>query len=211
MRKLLVLAGLTMAAVSARAEGIEFWAVFGQTLVSNAGLGSDLCPSGSSNTLCTSIGGTSNDVGIKDGFHFGFRGGFNTGDHVGYEMGYLYNRTTLLQNQPPGSANLGGMAYHQVAFNALYYFTGIDSKIRPFATGGVGFTNYAQPGSSGASGGGTTKLGINYGGGVKIKITQRYGIRVDVRQSTTPKPFSLPLASGWLRETELSVGGGIYF
>ena len=210
MRKLLVIAGLAMA-VSANAEGIEFWAVFGQTLVSNAGLGSDLCPAGSSNSLCSSIGGTSNDVSLADGFHFGFRGGFSTGDHLGYEMSYMYNRTTLQQNQPPGSANLGGMAYHQVEFNALYNFTGIDSKIRPFVTGGVGFTNYAPPGTSAAYGGGSTKLGVDYGGGVKIKLTQRWGLRVDVRQSTTPKPLGFPLASGWLRETEFSAGAGIYF
>lgn len=209
MRKFLVIAGLAMA-VSANAEGIEFWAVFGQTLVSNAGLGSYLCPVGASNSLCSSSGGTANDVSLADGFHFGFRGGFNTGDHIGYEMGYMYNRTQLQYNVPAGTPSQG-MAYHQVAFNGLYYFTGIDSKIRPFATAGIGFTNYAQPGSSGAYGGGTTKLGVNYGGGVKVKLTQRWGLRVDVRQSTTPKPFSLPLASGWLRETEFSVGGGIYF
>ena len=210
MRKLLVVAGLLGMAGSAGAEGIEFWFLAGQTLVSNAGLGSDLCATGSSNSLCSAAGGTSSDLSLADGFHFGFRGGFNTGDHLGYEVGYMYNRTSLQFNQPPGTPS-EGMAYHQIMFNALYYFTPADSRIRPFATGGVGFVNYAQPGSSAAYGGGTTKLGVNYGGGVKIKVGSRYGLRFDLRQATTPKPFGLPLASGWLLETEVSAGFGIFF
>jgi opacity protein-like surface antigen len=147
---------------------------------------------------------------LADGFHFGFRGGFNSGDHLGYEVGYMYNRTKLQFNNPPGTPG-EGMAYHQVMFNGLYYFTNQDARVRPFGTAGVGFTNYAQPGSSAAYGGGTTKLGVNYGGGVKIKLTQRFGLRFDVRQATTPKPFGFPLASGWLRETELSAGFGMFF
>src|ERR1700685_4531811 len=116
MRKLLVIAGLAMAGF-AGGEGNEFVADFGETLVSNGGLGSDLCGTGISNSLCTSYGGTSNDFSLADGFHFGFRGGFNSGDHLGYETGYMYNRTKLQQNQPPGSespicATSCGMAYH---------------------------------------------------------------------------------------------------
>jgi len=209
MRKLLVIAGLAMAG-SAGAEGIEFWADFGQTLVSNSGLGTDLCAAGTASAACAAIGATGSDLSLADGFHFGFRGGFNSGDHLGYEMGYMYNRTKLQFNNPPGQAG-EGMAYHQVMFNALYYFTGTDARVRPFVTGGLGFTNYAQPGTSAANGGGTTKLGINYGGGIKIKLTSRYGLRFDLREATTPKPFNLPLASGWLRENEISAGFGVFF
>src|SRR5580658_3377023 len=169
MRKLLVIAGLAMAG-SAGAEGIEFWFLAGQTLMSNGGLGSNVCPAGASASLCSSFGGTSNDVSLGDGFHFGFRGGFNSGEHLGYEMGYMYNRTSLNFTTPAGTPS-EGMAYHQVAFNALYYITGPDAKVRPFATGGLGFTNYAAPGTSAAYGGGTTELGLNYGGGVKIRLT----------------------------------------
>lgn len=103
------------------------------------------------------------------------------------------------------------MAYHQVMFNGLYYFTPTDSRIRPFVTAGLGFVNYAEPGTSAAYGGGSTEVGFNYGGGVKVKLASRYGLRFDVRQATTPKPFGLPLASGWLRETEFSAGFGIFF
>ena len=209
MRKLLVIAALAMAG-SAGAEGLEVYVLFGQTLMSNGGLGSDLCPAGSSNSLCTSIGGTSNDVSLADGFHFGFRGGFNVGDHLGFETGYMYNRTKLQFNVPAGTPS-EGMAYHQVAFNGLYYFTGTDTRFRPFATVGLGFTNYAEPGTSAAYGGGSTELGFNYGGGVKVRLTPMFGLRFDVRQATTPKPFGFPLASGWLRENEISAGFGVRF
>jgi opacity protein-like surface antigen len=210
MRKFLVAACLLFAA-SAWAEGIEFWALGGETLMSNGGLGADpnVCPPGNTSAACLSIGATANDVSLTDGWHFGFRGGFNSGDHLGYEVGYMYNRTNLKYNDLGGVQ--GGMAYHQVAFNGLYYLTGPDSKVRPFGTVGVGFTNYAPPGSSAAYGGGSTKLGFNYGAGVKIKLTDRYGLRFDVRQATTPKPLGLVLASGWLRETEISAGFGILF
>jgi hypothetical protein len=212
MRKILVAVWLVLG-TTAWAEGIEFWALGGETLMSNGGLGADpnTCPVGYGITpsQCSSIGGTSSDWGLTDGWHFGFRGGFNSGDHLGYEVGYMYNRTNLKFNDFAGAEE--GMAYHQVFFNGLYYLTSADSKVRPFGTVGVGFTNYAPPGSSAAYGGGSTKLGVDYGGGVKIKLTDRYGIRLDVRQATTPKPLGLNLASGWLRETEFSAGFGIYF
>lgn len=215
MRKLLVAAWLVFAG-SAWASGIEFWTLFGETQISNGGLGTESCAAGTTTAACQSIGATGSDVALSsgfgsasagDGFHFGFRGGFNSGDHLGYEMGYTYNRTTL---QAYG-VNAGGMAYHQVMFNALYYITGPDAKFRPFVTGGLGFVNYAPPGTSAAYGGGSSKLGVNYGAGVKYKLTDRYGIRVDIGQVTTPKPLGLPLASGWLRETEVSLGFGIFF
>jgi len=210
MRKILI-AGWLIFAASAWAEGIEFWALGGETLMSNGGLGADpeYCQPGLPNVLCQSIGGTSNQWALTNGWHFGFRGGFNSGEHLGYEVGYMYNRTNLKYNDLGGAEQ--GMAYHQVAFNGLYYLTGADSKVRPFGTAGVGFTNYAPPGTSAAYGGGSTKLGFNYGGGVKIKLTSRWAIRFDARQATTPKPLGLVLASGWLRETEFSAGFGILF
>jgi Outer membrane protein beta-barrel domain len=214
MRTFLVIAGLAMAG-SAGAEGLDFYVMFGETLMNNGGLGTDLCTVGTANSLCQGTGATSNDVSLANGFHFGFRLGFNVGDHLGFETGYMYNRTKLQFNGPAAQEVAGvaseGMAYHQVAFNGLYYITPSDTRFRPFATGGLGFTNYAEPGTSAAYGGGSTELGFNYGVGVKIRLTSLFGMRVDVRQATTPKPFGFPLASGWLRENEFSVGFGVHF
>jgi opacity protein-like surface antigen len=192
---------------SAFAEGLEFWFNAGQSLVSNPGLGTD--QNCTTTALCQAIGASSKDLQLTDGFRFSFRGDFNTGDHIGYEMGYAYNRAQLQSNDAGGTQT--GMAYHQVMFNMIGYATKEDSRIRPFATAGVGFVTFVQPGASVAQGSGSTKFGFNYGAGVKVKVTGPWALRMDVRQVATPKPFGLPLASGWIRSTEISAGVGFGF
>src|SRR5206468_12786309 len=54
--------------------------------------------------------------------------------------------------------------------DALPISTPEGSKFRPFFTGGVGFNNYSVGGSS------NTKFGINYGGGVKVRVGPKYAI-----------------------------------
>jgi hypothetical protein len=103
------------------------------------------------------------------------------------------------------------MAIHQGGYNFLLYATKEGTRIRPFATGGIGFANFVPPGASAASGGGNSKFQVNYGGGVKVHVASIFGVRLDVRQYTSPKPFSLPLAEGWLRQTEISGGFGVQF
>ena len=148
----------------------------------------------------------------------------NNESHFGHEVQYAYSRTSLdtpaqpaiigtVNNvgSPATPASSQGMAIHQGGSNFLLYATNEGTRIRPFATGGVEFANYVPPGSSAASGGGSNKFGVNYGGGVKVRLTHLFGARLDVRQYTTPKPFNLPLASGWLRQTEVSAGFGVMF
>jgi hypothetical protein len=148
----------------------------------------------------------------------------NNESHFGHEVQYAYSRTSLhIPAQPgtpatilspgiaPAPASDQGMAIHQGGYNFLLYATNEGTRIRPFATGGVMFANYVPPGASATSGGGSNKFGFNYGGGVKMRITSLFGARLDVRQYTTPKPFGLALAQGWLRQTEVSAGFGILF
>ena len=51
-----------------------------------------------------------------------------------------------------------------------------------------------------------TKIGFNYGGGLKVKIAPMFGLRLDLRQYMTGKPFDLPNKNGLLRQMEVSVG-----
>ncbi len=169
------------------------WVSFGESLLSNSGLGTD-----------QTIGGTKNDVRLTDGFRFGFRFGFDQGRRFGHEVQYAYNRTHLKFNDQGGVEQ--GMAIHQGGYNLLYYAPPEGSRIRPFATGGVHFSNFTPPGSSATSGGGSTKPGLNYGAGVKAKVSSLFSVRFDVRQYITGKPFGLPLADGLLRQTEISAG-----
>ena len=180
------------------AQSFEAWFSGGQGLMSNSGLGTD-----------QAFGGTSNDVQLTDGFRFAFRVGFNSETIFGHEVQYAYQRTQLKFNDQGGVEQ--GMAVHNGGYNFLVYGTKEGSRIRPFGTGGVGFFNYVPPGSSAAYGGGSTKFGFNYGGGVKVKVTSLFAIRGDVRQYASPKPFGLPMASGWIRTTEISGGFGVVF
>jgi len=191
---------------SAWGQTFEAWFNGGQSLLSNSGLGSD---------HPASFGGTNSDYALEDGFRFSFRMAFNSSEHrFGHEVQYAYTRTKFdsfgtFTPSPPQ-----GMAVHQGGYNFLYYATQEGTRIRPFVTAGVLFANYVPPGSSATGGGGETKFGFSYGGGVKIKVTSLFGLRIDVRQATTPKPFQdqIPFpAGGWIRLTEVSAGVGVQF
>jgi len=146
------------------------------------------------------------DVELKDGWRFGVRGTLNTTRFTGYEFGYAYNRTKLLI----GGQDSGGMAIHQGLFNFLLYGTPEGTRVRPFVTGGGNFSNFIPPGASVTSGGGDNKFGVNYGGGIKVIVTDTWLFRVDVRQYMTGKPFDLVGASGALRQLEISAGVSFY-
>ena len=197
MRKLLVLLAVGFAG-NALAQSGEFWFDAGESVLSNSGIGTD-----------QTVGGKSNDVQLTNGFRFAFRFCFNQGDHFGHEVQYAYSRTHLQYNDQ-GGANQG-MAIHQGGYNFLGYLTKEGSKIRPFGTAGVQFSNFVPPGSSATSGGGDNKFGFNYGAGVKARVGSKFGVRFDVRQYASGKPFGLAMKSGMLRQTEVSAGFGLMF
>jgi opacity protein-like surface antigen len=195
----LIVPGIILAALalpcSSFGQVAEFWFGGGASIISNGAIGS------------TDPAGLSNDVALTDGFRINFRLTLNTGDHYGHEVGYAYNRTQLqFNNTQPATEQ--GMAAHQGFYDFLLYPTKEGSRIRPFATGGVQFTNFVPPGSSATQGGGNTKFGINYGFGVKARISSRFGLRFDFRQYNMGKPFDLPLASGRLLQNEFSASFG---
>ncbi len=148
-------------------------------------------------------------VALDDGWRFGFRMTLNNWRFLGHEFGYHYVRTKLSFVDPSGTQE-DGMAVHQGFYNFLAYALPEGQRVRPFVTGGVGFNNFTPPGTSVTSGGGQTKYGVNYGGGIKAKVSERFLIRVDVREYLCGKPFDLPGASGKLRLLELSAGFSFY-
>jgi len=196
MKRLLLPALAFVFSTTAWAQSGDIFFNYGRSLLSNNGIGS------------FSATGSKDDYQLDDGFRFSFRFGLNGEGHMGHEFGYAYNRSHLIS----GGADLGGMAIHQGGYNFLLYATPDGSKIRPFATGGLHFSNFVPPGSSATSGGGSTKFGVNYGGGVKVKVSDKFAIRLDVRRYETKKPnFGLLLNDGWLHQLEISAGFGIYF
>lgn len=174
---------LFLFAIPAWSQVLELAVGGGPTRLSNAGLGA----------------AGQVDYSLKAGFRVVMRMTSNSGDRAGHEFGYAYNRAQLVSN-----GFQEGMAIHQGFYNYLLYPTKEGARIRPFAAGGGHFNNYVPPGASASSGGGSTKFGVNYGGGIKIRVSEKFMLRFDARQYINPKPFGLPGAGGWIRMNELS-------
>jgi len=175
------------------AQPLELGVYGGQSRLSKASLGS----------IVNSPNAPS-DYSLDGGFRLGFRMTTNNDTYFGHEFGYGYSRTQLVFDSAGGQRQ--GMAIHQGTYNYLAYATREGRKVRPFVTGGVHFSNFVPPGSSAAQGGGTTKFGVNYGAGLKIRVNPMFLIRFDLRQYGTPKPLPLFNRSGWLRQNEYSIG-----
>lgn len=184
---------LLFAGFLGRAQPLELGVYGGQSRLSKATLGS----------IAKSPDAAS-DYSLDGGFRLGFRVTTNSDTIFGHEFGYGYNRTQLVFDSASGQRQ--GMAIHQGTYNYLVYATREGRKIRPFVTGGVHFSNFVPPGASATQGGGTTKFGVNYGAGLKIRVHPMFLIRFDLRQYGTPKPFKLFNRSNWLRQNEYSIG-----
>ncbi|HLK50912.1 MAG TPA: outer membrane beta-barrel protein [Bryobacteraceae bacterium] len=153
---------------------------------------------------------------MKDGFRLTFRMTLNSWRFFGHEFGYSYNHTSL--DVPPITTSTGlagtttspaqtiSVPIHQGFYDFLAYATPEGTKIRPFAAGGVQFSSFVPPGTSIYYGNQVTKYGINYGGGLKFRVTSIWGIRFDVRFYNMGKPFNFPNQSGRLIQQEYSVG-----
>ncbi len=139
---------------------------------------------------------------LEDGWRLGARITINPYRFCGHEVGYMYTRANM--NYQGVSI---GEAVHQGFYNFLVYVTPEGSKVRPFFTGGAQFSTFPFPGYSIQSGGSQTKFGVNYGGGIKTRLNEKWLIRIDYRQYASPKPdFFVTETTGWLRMNEVSVG-----
>ena len=162
---------------------------------------------------------------MKDGFRIGLRMTLNSWRFMGHEFGYGYSHTSVeapsvttstgtgLPSQPgvPTTQTIPAqnisVPAHQGFYDFLVYAAPEGFRVRPFAAGGVQFTAFSQPGAY--YGNRETKYGINYGGGLKVKLKENWGMRFDARQYNMGKPFKLSNASGRLLMWEFT--GGVSF
>jgi hypothetical protein len=186
---------LAMAALPAAAQVGEFSVNFGQSLFRNEKLGTT-----------EAVESLQNLITARDGFRTSLRFTVNTGTFIGHEFNYGYTRSKIrLDNQDYSTPT------HQYGYNFLFYPVPIDLPVRPFFTAGGGFSSYYPPGSSAFQGNGITKFGVNYGAGVKIRVSPMFHVRVDVRDYINGKPLDLFNQSGILHMIEASAGFGIHF
>jgi opacity protein-like surface antigen len=200
-------------------------AAFGQSFEASVGGGQTVIPAKNASLGTFGADPASGTYKMNDGFRIVLRMTLNQWRFMGHEFGYAYSHTSV---EAPPSALAGstgtvptqpgpaptattsstiGVPAHQGFYDFLVYAAPEGFRVRPFATGGVQFTAFSQPGEY--YGNRETKYGVNYGAGVKVKVLENWGMRLDVRQYNMGKPFKLPNASGRLLMWEFS--GGISF
>jgi opacity protein-like surface antigen len=138
--------------------------------------------------------GGSTLVEYTDGIRIGARMSFDFRGYFAHEVSYAWQRskfreTTNSDMNRTQTVSETSSQIHNYSYNFTAHATRRDSRVRPFVTGGVGATAFIPPGYSALQVRGQTKLGYNYGAGVKFLLSDKYGIRFDVRDHSTGKPF----------------------
>jgi opacity protein-like surface antigen len=143
------------------------------------------------------INGTAIDrIGVDSGFSWGLQGDYNVNENIG--VGFLFSR----QKSRLTVSSVAGDQTNIVA-NPIYNYLGVitynfrdgDSKLRPYAFGGMGVTEYAPGTLTAIPGGSSTPVSINlenkakfattWGGGVKYFLTPMFGFKMQGRWTPT--------------------------
>lgn len=161
----------------------------------------------------SAVNNTSVDAKFNPGFNAGVVFGQNNHKYIGGELHYtfLYNEMELSGNG--GKATFTGQS-HAMHYDFLFHTAEAGSKIRPFVAGGAGVKYYrgtgtevaAQPLSSYALLTKTSEVKplISFGAGVKVRMSDRLQLRVEVRDYFTqfPKAVIAPnrgsKVDGWI-------------
>jgi len=182
---------------AAFAQSAEVSLNAGESMLRNKSLGN---LTASDNTVAGADFGTN--------FHLSLKMTLNSWKFFGQEFGYNYNRGSI----KAAGSDVGGMPVHQGFYDLLAYATKEGKKIRPFAGAGVHFSSFFPPGASVFNGNGITKFGFNYGGGVKVRVSDAFLVRRDAHDYETPKPdLGLPNEKGWLHQLVVSAGVAFVF
>jgi hypothetical protein len=139
----------------------------------------------------------------------------NISDHWGGEVRLDYSRGDLQLSSGNTQALFNSEAYN-IHYDFQYHFTNTASRVRPFVAAGAGIKYYRgigtevefQPLSQFALLTKTTQLKalISVGAGLKFKVTDHFGLRVEVHDYLTTFPGNVVQAnvgskiSGWAQQ-----------
>jgi opacity protein-like surface antigen len=121
----------------------------------------------------------------------GARMSFDFRGYFAHELAYAWQRTKFrvaTDDTNTLTVSESNTSIHNYYYNFVAHATHRGSRVRPFITGGGGMSSFTYPGYSAFSRG-DTKFGYNYGAGIKFLLTDKYGLRFDVRDHVTGKPF----------------------
>jgi flagellar motor protein MotB len=150
--------------------------------------------------------GVSSGLGTKlvNGGAFGFRVTENIWRYVGLEQAFTYSTNNVRFQSPaaPGQPQYDfGHRIYQYSLNPVFYWTERGSKVRPFLTVGLSAVNMTPTDSAKGWARSPLNAGLfaqnldsninpamNYGGGLKWHLTERWGLRFDARGLWTKNP-----------------------
>jgi len=159
---------------------------------------------------------------LTDAGLFGLRVTQNIWNHWSLEQSFTSTiGADLLLNRIPGSS-VNRQDFNQrtytFMFNPVYHLTPADARVRPFVTMGLGAVSFSPTGDAqqaalalrpfpAANLGNSTVFGVNYGGGVKARLTRMFSLRFDIRGVSSGAPtFGLP-ATGPVGSFYIPPGG----
>jgi hypothetical protein len=152
---------------------------------------------------------TGDQVDDDNGIRIGARLSMNRW-FLGHEISYAWQKSNLnIENQGSTSMSIQNFYYNFVA-----HATPQGTANRPFVTAGACVSTFFPTGVSSLSGSGDNKFGYTYGGGIKVRLSDKFGIRVDVRDHVTGRPFEkfgVQTASGKFHNVENSAGIALLF
>jgi len=142
---------------------------------------------------------------MDDGSLFMFRGEADFTNNIGIEFGIGGATNDLIMSSP-------GVATLEVDMEAVMLNGGIVvnvpiGRLVPFVAGGVGLVNF----SSDEAFIDETDLSVNFGGGVKIYVTDHFFFRVDARDHLTFPEDTPDMDLEDVHLIELSGGVGVTF
>jgi hypothetical protein len=161
------------------------------------------------------------DTGFKPDYAWGAFAGNNMHRRFGGEIRYVFRKSDLKVDAGGEEATMRGHS-HTILYDLLFHAADRDERVRPFlAAGGgarvfrgTGVERAFQPGNQFVLLTRTREIlpVLSIGGGVKVRLSDKFMFRAEVRDYLTPLPQKLlapaPGAqiSGWLHDFVPTIG-----
>jgi len=129
---------------------------------------------------------TGTDFQVGETGSFGLVLGLRDTPETHYELFYSFQRTELNGGGIFGGAPLFDLDIHYLHLGGTYEFPG-EKRVIPFISGGLGVTFLVPTGAGLDS---STNFSFSLGGGVKVPISSRVGLRLEGRGYLTILPDS---------------------
>lgn len=123
------------------------------------------------------------DLDVDEGECFGLILGVKATHESDYELFYSFQKTVLQGEGLFAGEPLFDLTIHYLHIGGTYRFPG--ERVRPFISGGLGLTYFSPDGSGLDS---EIDFSLSLGGGVKIPISKRVGLRLEGRGFLTILP-----------------------